>query len=772
MNIQIPLRTSILICFCAVAALPLLTSNGLFYPSPWAQAMVFRIIISLLLALFILLLFQKPSPKTALVERLQSAKQVLLALGFFAVVLVIATLFSEDFYFSFWGTPSRGWGILTYFLLIAFTIVAFLLLSDKDWGKVWATLFLSGTAVAAIAIFQTFDLFSSLFTATGGGKAPGTLGSSLVLGLYLLLFAFAALAFKKFPFFFLFGATTLLTFSRSAWLGLFVGILVFLLLYPGKQKLVRIIAFLVLIGGLVIVVGANTLTLPSSLATHPVILRAWERLQWEHAIDQPRLLAWRVDLPAIAEKPLVGWGPYNSSIPFNKHFDPVITTQTKVLGYFDTSHNYYLDLALGSGLLGLATYLFFLGALLWRLRRVPEEKQWEARSIQSALVGSHTTLLFFPYVFPTYLISFFLVAYALHITAQKPALLPSQSATIPFGTKKRIAYLAISLTLLLFSFFTAFQPLLLNRSLNLGARLAETGFCRDSIPMVEDLKRKSGAGFFSYWINLQYVETISACILYQNEAGQQELSEKAVSALKAQLNVRAVEPRTWIFLGGYLTNLAAFTENPQEQTDFLQQAKAAFQQAERLSPARYEIFAEWARTGIVAKDYETAREKTLQCLSLNSQFKQCLLWRALSELHLGNVEEGMAALQTAQQEARLQLGGQHEAIIQQMIQVLISLPEKPYKHIATLYDHLTRINPKNPQYYAALADAYLHLEKYESATALALHVLKLQPENTEGVKEFLLQIPPESLEDLQLDWKEVELLRQILPEYVPLKYRR
>ena len=755
---KIPFHTLIIVLFCLIAVLPIVSTNALFHPQAWAQTSVFRMLIAGLISLLLLQQLARPLDKKALLERLGSAKIVLIPLLLFAVMLAAATLFSQDPYFSFWGTPARGWGVLNDFLLMLFALGAFLFLSSENWGKVWNAALATGVGVAGIAVIQTFGLLPSVFNATGLG-APGTLGSSLVLGLYLVLLAFTALALRKLPFFLFFALAIVLTLSRSSWIGLAAGLVFFLIFFSRKQAPYnpstggytgqvrwRAAALILLACGVLVLVIVNLIALPSFAKEipllSPLLSRAWQDLQWENIFDLSRILAWQIELKALAEKPLLGWGPYNSQIGFNKYFDPIIT-QAHARPYFDTSHNEFLDIALGAGLLGLIAYLWFIGAFLWKLQRAPLENRWRARAVQAGIVGGHAALFFFPFLFSTHLLFFLLIAYGLHLSAVAPPL-PMGGAKADLPSKKLAVFGGAALLLTSFAFFFAIQPLAWNKTLNVAAQQADRGKCSLALPAAEEVLEHGKNSFFSYWIHLKYVEVVASCIGSQEEKVQQMLSEKAAAALEEELRFRPKEPRTWILLGGYFNNLAAFSKDPQERSDFLNQARAAFEKAGELSSDRYETFLEWTRTEILSKNYEAAKERATQCIVLNSNSQNCWLRLSFAQFALKNTKGGLHALDKAR-EGNLVITTtiQSEQVLIEILRQALTLPQKPYRDMVFLLDALIDLNPRNPQYYASLAAVYFELGEYRKAQEAALAVLELQPENEEAIRQFFQTLPEE-----------------------------
>src|SRR3989344_3833153 len=153
----------------------------------------------------------------------------------------------------------------------------------------------------------------------------------------------------------------------------------------------------------------------------------WDRLSLEQIWEtEPRFGAWPYAISDIQEKPLLGYGPYNSSIPFNTHFDSASSRfEGRTTGWWDTFHNYYLDIAIGAGLLGLFAFFAFIG-LLWRgLQRAKKSAQHKTalldiHAAQTALLVYLVAMIFSFNSFGTYLVFFVLVGYSFFLIAYAP----------------------------------------------------------------------------------------------------------------------------------------------------------------------------------------------------------------------------------------------------------------------------------------------------------------------------------------------------------------
>ena len=95
--------------------------------------------------------------------------------------------------------------------------------------------------------------------------------------------------------------------------------------------------------------------------------------------------------------------------------------------WWDRAHNIILDLSVSYGIPFLVLYLSFFAYIFIRLQKSKSPAQADgehpenkvvAHALQAAFIGYFTALLFGFDSVSTYLILFFLVGYALHITAK------------------------------------------------------------------------------------------------------------------------------------------------------------------------------------------------------------------------------------------------------------------------------------------------------------------------------------------------------------------
>lgn len=286
------------------------------------------------------------------------ANRITFSIACFLGLLIISSIFSIHFNTSFFGMRGRYDSLSTYscYGLIFFAAATTLWDYERRADVLLWVWMATGLAVSLIGILQLFGLsFLGLERGSYEG-VTSTLGNPAVLGSYLLfpfalslaqlfaedrknrfLYALAALAL---------GSTIVLTRSAGALLGA-GAILLYLVIKSSHNRQLKISLWVLI-----------ALGLPS--------LCFW---QFRQASNMPRLLAWKASLQAIAARPLFGYGLGTIQYVYGQFLSPL--AQKVEPGIFDDAHNFFLSLAVTSGLPVLIAFLVVLGAALLLILRRP-----------------------------------------------------------------------------------------------------------------------------------------------------------------------------------------------------------------------------------------------------------------------------------------------------------------------------------------------------------------------------------------------------------------
>ena len=754
------LYNAILFGLLLIVMLPLASYPPWLSPAPWGKTILFRsilIIISFLTLWYVLQRQSFPSV-SSLTSRVRPFFLLLFSSGIFLTVSALSLLFSQDFHFSFWGTPERSWGVLTFLFYILFAALLILLIKQKDWKKIWGAVFLAGGLIAIIAIFQQFGQLS----ADEINRSFGTFGNPVLLGVYMVILTIMSLSFalnesqKRFKYVYaglslLFFLAIFFSASRAPLAGIGIGLIIFLLFYPKRNLLLKFAALLLIlfsIGGILLLNAVPQIS--ESMQTIPFLSNLSSRLALGSILDTSRILGWQIEWQGILDQPLLGYGPYNSYIGFNQHYGPPYTLLTDQL--WDNAHNIFLDMASSIGLLGLAVYLFFIGHLLVQLQKLKRKGAVlaiKAHGIQSALIGYHVALLSFVNTFSTYLVFFLLIAYAIHLivssTQQNEKEHDINVITLPKLVHPKFILPVVFIAALWFIWSFNIQPLAVNKEIVLAKAHAEGNQCERALDIIDRVVPSSS--YINSYAATEYVDLITVCAP-QLPGQEKELSEKAVSLLADALRVRPPVATSWITFGGYTNNLLEAAQEDSDQTPpvhglagLAQEALEAFQRAKSLNPTHPGIFIGQSRTHELSGDNERALEDLHQCLLLNPEEQRC--WLRQAQLYIVQ-EEPQKAVSSTHQAARATLedSASEEQDFRNLVSIYAQLlgqlnDEAIHEHLFQIYQKLLEFDPANLQYRGSLAASYRELGEYEKARETALQILQIHPDAQEQVEEFL-----------------------------------
>ncbi|PIP17000.1 MAG: hypothetical protein COX44_02355 [Candidatus Portnoybacteria bacterium CG23_combo_of_CG06-09_8_20_14_all_37_13] len=315
--------------------IPLLVSPSTLYPYVFGKAIAFQIIVEVLFILWLVLLAQN---KIKI-----SWTKINIALLSFFVILVLSTLLSLDIQQSFWSSAERMTGLFNWLHFGLYFLILSTIFSANNGDYKWLlriSLFVS----VIVSTWSLIDWQPRLF---------GPLGNPGFLACYLLFHIFFAfyLFFKDKNLYWriayiLITILNLITFyftsTRGAYYGLFVGLLLFSLLFILKRS--KKIGFILLIS--FILIGGFGVY--------------WQRARFLQT-EEARMVSWQISWRAFKERPILGWGPENYILAFAKHYDP----DWPITEWFDKAHSNFWEFSVTTGILGLLAYLglFILGVI-------------------------------------------------------------------------------------------------------------------------------------------------------------------------------------------------------------------------------------------------------------------------------------------------------------------------------------------------------------------------------------------------------------------------
>ena len=325
----------------------------------------------------------------------------------FVAVNVLALIFALDWRWSLMGEHLRYQGLATTLLyVLLFAVAAVAVRTTGDLRLLLLGLFAGALGVAIYALIQKAGLDWVDWAGRPQDRPFATLGQPNALGAFLVAAATASaflvltarerwqravlgvgVAAMLFALFF--------TVSRSAYLGLGAVVLLWgaaasyrflpAVREPGRRFARRF--GLVALAGVPLVlalVAVFFIVLPQGRVA--IITDA------NNEAVQGRLSLWRLSLEMTADRPLLGHGQDAFTLLFSSYRDrpdlPGIGTNNVEP---ESSHNFFLDLASGTGVLGLLAFLVLVGAVFWHAGR--RALRTDDGPLQVALVALSTALV-------------------------------------------------------------------------------------------------------------------------------------------------------------------------------------------------------------------------------------------------------------------------------------------------------------------------------------------------------------------------------------------
>lgn len=764
-----------------ILTLPLISAPPYFHPADWGKSIVFRIIFSLMLFLFLWELILYPEKRRGIISLIKSSKLVWI-LSALVFIFVLATIFSLDPYFSFWGSPYRGDGSFNFILYVLFGIFCFLNIKKDDWQRFWDFALLIAVLVSFVGIAQSLDLLKNFLVSYG--QASGTMGSSVSLGIYLVLLPFIALVFgfknspsqifswkawtgtgKKAIFYyscaFIFLLAINFTQSRAAFLGIGVGLLFFILFYrlrkTHQEKFFNKVFWLKTAAVLVIIAGVWTIILikdnqsiinmlqktPMGGLFYRVVTTVRAISQTKTLVPETRLPAWQIGLLAVKDRPILGYGPENFSIAFDNHIDPKFSQFGK-LSWWDRAHNMFLGVAVDVGLLGLAVYIFLIVFVFWKLhqqKRKKPENYLIFHGIQTSFVAYFITGFFGFDNFGTFLIFNLTLGYCCCFFYGDKY---SQTAFSESKEKNYIKYIfPISLVLLFWFLWTYnINPLLVNRNINWADFYLSKPDCQRAANEME--KSLAKHSIIDNYVILKYVNVISDGYCRRG-IDKKEASEKKIELLRQAVKIRPYYTRSWALLGNALYNLEIVNENNGEKPneDLREEADNAFKKAKQLCPKCQDVFSGVIKSYFASGEYELAKKTSDECRNLFPDFDECLWLKGLAEIYLNNISKGKEIIEEYYKLGNNPINYGTQA---QLLSAYVAIKDQNksreyYEDLVVIYQRLIDMNSSYAQYHASLAYIYSSLGRYAEARKEANEVLKLKPELKASVEAFLKTLP-------------------------------
>lgn len=356
------------IALISVFFLPLIITPGVLFPYQYGKVVIFEAVVGILFALVLY------STKWSLFK----ATPIFISYAVFLAVRFFTGIIGDNPEKSFWGDHIRMTGTFTLLLVFMFFLLLRHFFSGaKSELKLLRAISISGVISIILAVTQRYTAFGGAIFGSSGAWLFGSFGNPSYFASFLVLIIFftGALVLRenklKIKLFwasvgFAELAVLMATSSRGAIVGLLLGAMIggIALLVRSKNRIVR--------GAGIIGIGMPVILLASSLFIYFVLGRnsaPGEVLGslLRSGTAESRLINWKIALDGFSAKPFFGWGPENYEILFSKFYRPELVMHSYAETWSDRPHNILFEIATGSGVIGLVSYLVFLATPLWIL---------------------------------------------------------------------------------------------------------------------------------------------------------------------------------------------------------------------------------------------------------------------------------------------------------------------------------------------------------------------------------------------------------------------
>lgn len=623
----------------------LVVVSGVAYPAVVPRAVFFRTVITGASAIAVALL---------LLRGLRSAgtrDPVGFALLAFFGVSVLAALWGHAPIHSLFGDLQRMGGVLSWFYLLAFYWALRGLFGEREWQvyfriAVGVVLLVAGATVAQVTMLGYPSATVTSFAGnTGYLAALAYMG--VAISAYLLVAGSSAL-WRAAALLGLLSAlaTLFLLAQRSPLLGLGIATLwgcgVLWLLSPRQPG--RWWAAIGA-GGVLVLAAIAWLARDTALLQSLPVVRRVTSIQETDG----RLHFWEAGIRAFFNRPLLGWGPENFDVAFNRHFPLEVYRYYGASFFVDRAHNSYLEAAVASGILGLVAFAAIWTAVLysiaaaWRAGRMSRP---EVVVLSSAFVGYIVYLFLWFEDLSSFILVVALAAFVAH-RAQGPLL--QFSAPLRWD-RRRAALLLVLLTGLSFLWYrhavrvalaasavgTALDP---RADAPVEAQLAEYRRALDlGVPEAGELLEPYAEFLASFEPDLNEVRARPDLYRALDSAVQH-----AILHLDAQIGRNRENDRWWLLRGRLLRLAAGLYQDPRYH--FL--AVEATERAVGLAPAQLANYYDLAETHSRAGQLREAHRALERARRVYDGLGETFAREAELYLKEGNIQQAEASLRGA-----------------------------------------------------------------------------------------------------------------------------
>lgn len=683
------------LCIVGILFLPLIVVPQALFLYIFGKAVLFQIFVEIAFGSWLILCLLNT------VYRPQFRNTLILSMMFFLSILVMTAFTGIDPLRSFWSTQERMTGIILYLHLFAY---ALLLSSTIKQVFEWKMFLTASVAVNIIVL-----LFGFLELGIEGGRLASTLGNPVFFATYALSHFWTA----GYLFFqergrvlkWVYGCSVVLNAiaivvagSRGVFLAFFIGLLFFLFTFAfciAKWSRRRLLLF-----GMLLLLGSGIITLvllrtPSGITAGKkylpnVISRT---LYGGGESNRDRLALWTIAFQGWKERPILGWGWENYRTVYEKYLIPRSFMDT----WYDRSHNQLLDVLVFTGSIGVFSYIlfwFFISAFLIRAFRFPKEPKIRAAILCiSAFFLSYGIQNVFAFDSLVPLIFFFMnVGLLISLTPRREHMPCKQKNRLLWWFVVTFAEVALA------GMVWHLNVTPLYRSVE-GVRGVVQIMFKQNIPeaLIHLEKSFAGTSMTHAETGLQIAEIIGPHILNPTWSPTTEQRKDILVFLVEQFTKEIAGPPRPNYIQHYigLSRLYYFLFRLTGDPDLLVRAESILNTAQKISPRRHQIFAQFADIAVARQQYDKALQYQRQAIALSPEDSKRFLYWGLAYMYGAkkNILKSLEALHTAESFG-YPIYTDDSLIIPLVL--AIKSEDDPYgDRVLDYIEHVVRVQPKN-----------------------------------------------------------------------------
>lgn len=687
---------------------PLIVSKSLFFPFITGKNFFFRIIVEIIFGLWVIL--------AAYDKRYRPQRSWLFCfLAAFVFISLLSTIFGVNPYRSFWSNYERMEGLLAHLHILAYFVV---LISALKTEKLWKYFFHVSLGVAAIiGIYGLLQIGGKLAIHQSDNRLDATLGNASYLAVYMLFhFFLAALYFFKekewyrwfyVPLATLYALIMYYTATRGTILGFVGGVILaaILAVFSSEDKRVKKSSFVFLAIAAALLFGFY-FARNSNFIKNSLVLSRFSNISLEETTTQSRFVIWKMSWEGFKERPILGWGPENYNILFNKYYEPVLWKQEP---WFDRAHNVFFDRLTTNGIFGLLAYLGLFGSATYYL--LFRRKRFGFSVAESSILVSLLAAYFFHnlFVFDNIVsfILFFAVLACVHFRATSGGEDSNEYLTDDADNYKKHFLVSVAVIAVTFSIYYVNVPAMLTANNLLGA--------------FEETSQKNIKGAFDKFekaLSYNSFGTTETREHLSNFAGQvysapsleqdfkDKVFQRTVSEMENQIERFPNDVRYLIFL--------ASLYNKGGQYD---KAIELEEKAINLSPKKQQLYFELGGSHISKGEYGRATNVLKTAFEFDPTYDEARIIYAISLVYSGNIDSADKLL-----EERF---GTFLIADRRLVNAYSFAGRS--ERLAPVWEGIVKENPNNPQYRVSLAAAFMKISERAKAIEQLEAAIELEP---------------------------------------------